>query len=131
MHIYIYYMICVLFVIMYQDTMYKKIAAWILAGVICRGYLLLAQVEFWHGSGRTWLLGTSVQCQNSHQTPCWMVKKPHIKIIKMWSKSQKVHKSKHMWICGIEKCTPRKINMEHNHGGLVRIIFLSLKMGDL
>ena len=77
--IYIYYMICVLCVIMYQDTMYKKFAAWILAGVICGGYLLLAQVEFWHGSGRTWLLGTSVQCQDSHQTPCWMVKKPHIK----------------------------------------------------
>ena len=53
MHIYIYYMMCVVSVIMYQGTMYKKIAAWILAGVICGGYLLLAQVEFWHGSGRT------------------------------------------------------------------------------
>lgn len=65
MHIYIYYMICVLSVIMYQDTMYKKIAAWILAGVICGGYLLLAQVEFWHGSGRTWLLGTSVSAKTA------------------------------------------------------------------
>ena len=30
-----------------------------------------------------------------------------------------------------QRGTPLKINMEHNHGGLVQIFFLSKKIGDL